>query len=141
MVQDLFIKSEAETLAEANAEAPVTVESATETASAPAGGKGWWGSRSAGRRRCGRTTWSSGCRASGLRRRRDAAATGGGLYVAARSAHSTYIKAITDGRGPGEIDGIASAGQAREMLAYTSMVLSAGVFVASYMLEQKEVRQ
>ena len=69
------------------------------------------------------------------------AATGGGLYVAARSAHSTYIKAINDGRGPGEIDGIASAGQAREMLAYTSMVLSAGVFVASYMLEQKEVRQ
>ena len=67
MVQDLFIKSEAKTLAEANAEAPVTVESATETASAPAGGKGPLAraSRSAGRRGCGRTTWSSGCRASG----------------------------------------------------------------------------
>ena len=66
-------------------------------------------------------------------------AASGGLLIAASSAHNTYIKAINEERGPGEIDGIASAGQAREVMAYTSLVLSAGVVVASYVLEQKEV--
>ena len=61
------------------------------------------------------------------------------MLIAASSAHNTYIKAINEERGPGEIDGIASAGQAREVMAYTSLVLSAGVVVASYVLEQKEV--
>ena len=144
MVQDLFLKTEAKTLAEANAEAAVTVESATQAAKLPAGEKGPL-ARGKQKRRAPkvRTNYAvkwvpSVWTYAGVG---TLAATGGGLLIAASSAHNTYIRAINEGRGPGEIDGIASAGQAREMLGYTSMVLSAGVVVASYMLEQKEVRQ
>ena len=90
MVQDLFIKSEAKTPAEANAEAPVTVESATETASAPAGGKGPLAQeQKARRRRCGRTTWPGGAERLDLRRRRDAGGDRRRLVAARRRAAPT----------------------------------------------------
>jgi len=141
MVQDLYIKTQAKTLAEANAEAAVTVESAT-AAAASIGGKGPL-ARGAQKRRAPKvrrnyvvkwvpSVWTYAGAGT-------LAAASGGLLIAASSAHNTYIKAINEERGPGEIDGIASAGQAREVMAYTSLVLSAGVVVASYVLEQKEV--
>ena len=74
MVQDLFIKSEAKTLAEANAEAPVTVESATETASAACRGQAAAGAEAAapGAEGAGELRGQAGAERLDLRRRRDA---------------------------------------------------------------------
>ena len=68
------------------------------------------------------------------------AATSVGLFVATGSAHSAYVTAINEGRGVGEIEAIANAGKAREIMAYTSIVLSAGALTASYLLEREVKR-
>jgi hypothetical protein len=47
---------------------------------------------------------------------------------------------MNEERGPGEIQGIADAGQTREALGYTGLLLSVGVVAASYVLEQEVKR-
>lgn len=68
------------------------------------------------------------------------AATGTTLLILASGAHSSYVEAMNEERGPGEIQGIADAGQTREALGYTGLLLSVGVVAASYVLEQEVKR-
>jgi hypothetical protein len=68
------------------------------------------------------------------------AATGTTFLILASGAHSSYVEAINEERGPGEIQGIADAGKTRETFGYTSLLLSVGVVVASYVLEQEVKR-